>query len=116
LTAEAYVLAPKHRVRYSSKALIKLCPAWVSTEDAASDRDALEQICTAYASIDYATEDAANFSIVCLGVAGVSADVLKRAAAVNTAKAALREICAPLKRVNMRVPVKGDDDPPKPSP
>jgi hypothetical protein len=88
-------------------------PAWVSTEGAASDRDALEQICTAYASIDYATEDAANFSIVCLGVAGVSADVLKRAAAVNTAKAVLREICAPLQRINMRVPVKGDSSPTK---
>jgi hypothetical protein len=78
-----------------------------------TDRPALERICTAYASIDYATVDAANFSIVCLGVADLSADVLKRAEAVNTAKAALREICAPLQRINMRVPVKGDDGPTK---
>jgi hypothetical protein len=88
-------------------------PAWVSTEGTSTDRDALKQICTAYASIDYATEDDANFSIVCLGVAGVSANILKRAEAVNTAKAALREICAPLQRINMRVPVKGGDGPTK---
>jgi hypothetical protein len=74
---------------------------------------ALEQICTAYASIGYATEDHADFSIVCMGVAGVSADALKCAEAVNTAKAALRGICAPLQRINMRVPVKGDDGPTK---
>jgi hypothetical protein len=43
----------------------------------------------------------------------VSADVLMRAEAVNTAKAALREICAPLQCINMRVPVKGDDGPTK---
>jgi hypothetical protein len=88
-------------------------PAWVSTEGTASDRAALQQICTAYASIDYATEDDANFSIVCLGVIGVSVDVLKRAEAVNAAKAAFRVICTPLKQIRMRVPVKGDDGPTK---
>jgi hypothetical protein len=88
-------------------------PVWVTTNDTTTDRDALKRICTAYASINYATHDDAETSIVCLGVAGVSADVLKRAEAANTAKAALREICAPLQRVNMRVPVKGDDGPTK---
>jgi hypothetical protein len=88
-------------------------PAWVTTSDTNTDRDALKRICTAYASINYATHDDAETSIVCLGVAGVSADVLKRAEAVNTAKAALRTICAPLQRINMRVPVKGDDGPTK---
>jgi hypothetical protein len=66
-----------------------------------------------YASINYATHNDAETSIVYLGVAGVSADVLKRAEAVNVAKAALRTICAPLQRINMRVPVKGDDGPTK---
>jgi hypothetical protein len=51
-----------------------------------------------------------------LGVAGVPADILKRAAAVNAAKAALRTICAPLQSVNQRVPIKGDDGPTKPIP
>jgi hypothetical protein len=58
-------------------------------------------------------EDEVGSSIVCLGVAGVSADVLKRAEAVNTAKAAFRAICTPLKQIRMRVPVKGDDGPTK---
>jgi hypothetical protein len=88
----------------------------VGAEGTSSDRDALRQICTAYASIDYASDDAANFSIVCLGVAGVSADILKRAEAVNTAKAALREICAPLHASTCASPSKATTAPPKPSP
>jgi hypothetical protein len=88
-------------------------PAWVSTEDTHRERDAIRQICTAYSTIDYAMEDAIESSIVCLGVAGVSADVLKRAEAVNTAKAAFRAIATPLKQIRMRVPVKGDDGPTK---
>jgi hypothetical protein len=38
---------------------------------------------------------------------------LKRAKAVNTAKAGFRAICTPLKQIRMRVPVKGDDGPTK---
>jgi hypothetical protein len=89
---------------------------WVSVAGVASDRDALERICTAYASIDYGNDDDANVSIVCLGVIGVSADVLERAVAVNAAKAELRTVCAPLSRITMRVPVKGEDGPTKPLP
>jgi len=88
-------------------------PAWVSIENAHGDRDAIRQLCAAYSTIDYAMEDAVGSSIVCLGVAGVSADVLQRAAAVNAAKAALKAICTPLQRIRMRVPVKGDDGPTK---
>jgi hypothetical protein len=43
----------------------------------------------------------------------VSADVLKRAEAVNTAKATFRAICTPLKQIRMRVPIKGEDGPTK---
>jgi hypothetical protein len=46
----------------------------------------------------------------------VSDDVLKRAEAVNAAKAAFRTICTPRYGIRMRVPVKGDDGPKKPIP
>ena len=88
-------------------------PAWVSTDDTHNEGDAIRQICSAYSTIDYAMEDAVGSSVVCLGVAGVSADVLKCAEAVNAAKAAFRTICTPLQRIRMRVPVKGEDGPTK---
>jgi hypothetical protein len=91
-------------------------PVWLSIEGAASDRDAVQRLCTAYASINYATHDDNEISMVCCGVAGVTADILKRADAVNTAKASLRTICAPLQGIFQRVPVKGDDGPTKPIP
>jgi hypothetical protein len=87
--------------------------AWVSTEGTRNHRDAAREICTAYSSIDYAMEDDVGSSIVCLGVAGASTDILKRAEAVNTAKAAFRAVCVPLQKIRMRVPVKGDDGPTK---
>ena len=88
-------------------------PAWVDADGARTGREALANICTAYASINYAMQDAANISIVCMGVAGVAADVLKRAEALNTAKADLKATCAPLQRITLRVPVKGEDGPTK---
>ena len=91
-------------------------PIWANVENATSDRNAIQRLCSAYASINYATHDDDEISPVCLGVAGVSADILKRAEAVNKAKAALRTICAPLQRINQRVPIKGDDGPTKPIP
>lgn len=91
-------------------------PIWANVEDATSDRDAIQRLCSAYTSINYATHDDDEISPVCLGVAGVTADILKRAEAVNSAKAALREICAPLQRVFQRIPIKGDDGPTKITP
>lgn len=88
-------------------------PAWISTECAHDEPTAVREICAAYSTIDYAMEDEVGSSIVCLGVAGVSGDVLKRAAAVNTAKAAFRALCTPLQHIRMRVPVKGNDGPTK---
>jgi hypothetical protein len=88
-------------------------PCWVSVEGTASDPLALKQICDAYSGIDYDMEDAVGSSVVCLGVAGVSAEVLKRAIAVNAAKAAFREVCVPLQAIRTRVPMKGGSSPTK---
>jgi hypothetical protein len=52
-------------------------------------------------------DDEVGDSVVCLGVIGAQSDVVKRALAVNVAKAALKELFAPLQRVRIRVPVKG---------
>jgi len=88
-------------------------PAWVSAEGTHNERNAIREICAAYSTIDYGMEDEVGSSIVCLGVAGVSADVLKRAGAVNAAKATFRAICTPLKQIRTRVPVKDEDSPTK---
>jgi hypothetical protein len=50
---------------------------WVSTEDTHNERDAIREICAAYSTIDYGMEDEIGSSIVCMGVAGVSADVFE---------------------------------------
>jgi hypothetical protein len=88
-------------------------PGFKSTETAQSTTEAVQQICNAYSSLDYGMQDEIGSSPVCLGVAGVSPDVLKRAEVVNTAKAAFRALCTPLNRMRTRVPVKGDDGPTK---
>jgi hypothetical protein len=79
---------------------------FVSAEDARSDAEARRRICEAFAAIDYAQADQTNQSHSCLGVVGGSAAVIDRAAAVNEAKAGLREVCAPLQNARMRIPVK----------
>jgi hypothetical protein len=52
-------------------------------------------------------DDEITDSVVCLGVIRTQSEVLKRAQAVNEAKAALKALFAPLQRVRIRVPVKG---------
>ena len=47
-------------------------------------------------------EDLAGESVICLGVIGVGSAILRQAEAVNAAKAELKAICSPLKRVYMR--------------
>lgn len=81
-------------------------PSWVRVDGESSDRAALAQVCTAYSTIDYAMEDAVGSSVVCLGVVGAAADVVKRATAVNAAKVAFKEVCAPLQKIRTRVPMK----------
>ena len=73
----------------------------------------IRRACQAYSAINYGVLDEVGSSIVCLGVLGVSADILRRAKAVNAAKAALKAVCAPLYGVRIRVPVKGGSSPTK---
>jgi len=78
----------------------------IRAEGAVLDADARRRICEAYATIDYGQDDAINETPTCLGVVGVSAPALDRAAAVNDAKQRLRAVCAPLQNQRVRVPVK----------
>ena len=75
--------------------------------DGATERTAIRRACEAYSAIDYEMDDEIGDSVVCLGVIGAPSDVVKRAQAVNLAKAALKALFAPLQRVRIRVPVKG---------
>lgn len=80
--------------------------ALVAAEGAATSQDALRRICEAYAAIDYDPEAEANRSPMCLGVVGANQSLIARAVAVNRAKAALRDACAPLQDMRIRLPVK----------
>jgi hypothetical protein len=82
-------------------------PIRIRIEGAARDAAAVRQACEAYQAINYGMEDEVSTSVVCLGVLGVPADILRRAEAVNAAKAEFKALCVPLQRVRMRVPVKG---------
>src|SRR6201999_2310637 len=83
------------------------------TLDGHSGAGATRRACEAYARIDYQTHDDAEISPVCLGVIGASADIVRKAHAVNQAKDDFKALCAPLHRVQIRVPVKGEDTPTK---
>ena len=72
---------------------------------------ATRRACEAYAGIDYQTHDDAETSLVCLGVISASADILRKAQVVNKAKEEFKELCAPLHRVQVRIPVKGEKTP-----
>ena len=67
----------------------------------------------AFAAISYGTVDRPAETVQCVGVIGVSADLKRRAEAVNAAKSALKVICAPLQHVYVRVPTKGEGFPTK---
>jgi hypothetical protein len=81
--------------------------------EGASEADPLRRACQAYSAINYRMEDEVGASVVCLGALGTNAEMLKRAAAVNTLKAEFKGLCAPLYRVRIRVPVKGEPSPTK---
>jgi hypothetical protein len=74
-----------------------------------ADRNPARRACEAFSAINYRMEDEVETSVVCLGVIGVSSEILRRAKAVNTAKAEFRAICTPLHRIRIRIPVKGED-------
>jgi hypothetical protein len=77
-------------------------------EDATTTRSATRRVCEAYSTIDYKMDDDVNNSVVCLGLIGVNAETLKRAHAVNTAKAKFKTLCTPLQGIRIRIPVKGE--------
>ena len=82
-------------------------------QDATATGSAELKICAAYSTIDYGMKDEINESLVCLGVIGVNADTIKRAAAVNAAKLKLKGACTPLQGIRVKIPVKGEDGPTK---
>jgi hypothetical protein len=87
----------------------------VITLDGHSGPGATRLACEAYAAIDYQShEDEANTSPICIGVVGANADALRNANAVNKAKEDFKALCAPLHRVQVRIPVKGEKTPTKP--
>jgi hypothetical protein len=86
---------------------------WVSSQGATTEPQARRQIAQGYATIDYAMEDAINASPVCLGAIAATAPIIRRAQAVNEAKAAFKRLSVPLQRIRQRVPVKGTDGPTK---
>jgi hypothetical protein len=83
------------------------------TLDGKSKLGATRRACEAYAAIDYRTHDDAETSQVCLGVIGASGDILRKARAVNECKEEFKALCAPLHRVQVRIPVKGEKTPTK---
>jgi hypothetical protein len=82
-------------------------PVIANIDGSTTDRTAIRTACEAYSAINYEMDDEITDSVVCLGVIGVQAEVLKRAQAVNAAKAELKALFAPLQRVRIRVPEKG---------
>jgi hypothetical protein len=82
-------------------------------ENTTTPGSAVRKICDAYATIDYGMNDEVNESLVCLGLIGVNADTIKKAEAVNTAKAKFKDACTPLQGMRVRIPVKGDSSPTK---
>jgi hypothetical protein len=102
-----------------AKALLNLETALERLVDALSHRPvtanidgtpasaAIRTACEAYSAINYEMDDEITDSVVCLGVIGAQTEVVKRAQAVNAAKAELKKIFAPLQRIRVRVPEKG---------
>jgi hypothetical protein len=82
-------------------------PVSANIDGTTTDRSAIRRACEAYSAINYEMQDEITDSVVCLGVIGVQAEILKRAQAVNTAKAELKALFTPLQRVRIRVPEKG---------
>jgi hypothetical protein len=79
----------------------------------ATTSSAVRKICAAYSTIDYGMKDEINESLVCLGIIGVNADTIKKAAAVNAAKLKLKDACTPLQGIRVKIPVKGEEGPTK---
>ena len=74
-------------------------------------KNVTRRACAAFAAIDYQSQDEVNTSTVCLGLIGTNTEILRKAQAVNKAKETFKELCAPLHRVQVRIPVKGEKKP-----
>jgi hypothetical protein len=79
----------------------------IEVEASTDERNPVRRVCEAYSAIDYRMDDDVGTSVVCLGVLGVSAEIRRRAEAVNAAKAEFKSICTPLQGIRIRIPVKG---------
>jgi hypothetical protein len=79
----------------------------IEVEPTTDPRSPIRRVCEAYSAIDYRMDDEIGTSVVCLGVLGVSTDILRRAEAVNAAKLKFKTICTPLQGIRIRIPVKG---------
>jgi len=88
-------------------------PVWIQVHGAPTERAAVREACEAFGTIRYAMDDDVESSPVCLGVIAASAEVLACAEQLNEAKAEFKALCAPLQRVRMRVPVRGEEGPTK---
>src|SRR3984957_9706946 len=80
----------------------------IEVEPTTDPRSPIRRVCEAYSAIDYRMDDEVGTSVVCLGVLGVSSGVLRRAGALNDAKAEFKAICTPLHHIRVRIPVKGE--------
>jgi hypothetical protein len=85
----------------------------VDVDASADERSPIRRVCEAYSAIDYGMDDEVGTSVVCLGVVGVSTEILRRAEAVNSAKVEFKKICTPLQGIRIRIPVKGAASPTK---
>jgi hypothetical protein len=79
----------------------------VSLEDAA-EPSPVRRVCEAYSAINYQMEDEVGESVICPGVVAADLGAMRCAAEVNALKERFKKICAPLRRVQMRIPVKGE--------
>jgi hypothetical protein len=87
--------------------------AAVDIEPSRTSDAPIRRICEAYSQINYRMDEQVGSSVVCLGVAGISAEILRKADAVNAAKAKLKAVCSPLQGISTRIPVKGESSPTK---
>jgi hypothetical protein len=85
----------------------------IEVEASTDEGNPVRRVCEAYSAIDYRMDDDVGTSVVCLGVLGVSAEIRRRAEAVNAAKAEFKAICTPLQGIRIRIPVKGAASPTK---
>jgi hypothetical protein len=83
----------------------------IEAEPTADEESPIRRVCEAYSTINYRMDDEVGLSVVCLGVIGANAEILRLAEAVNRAKANFIAVCAPLQDIFTRIPVKDETSP-----